>query len=455
MQGRRCIIKSVSGLDSVERRSEQVKSLGKLASAVVQANSPLWFTGSTDNLPPKIERLVRKHVENAHSRTVAVIPLLSPVTTSDDGDPFEQSQQPETGAPVGALVIEQLSEASATPELKRRAELVASHAQTALANSVDHQSIFLMPLWKSIGKVCQQFQGYRLARTAMVLAVLTSILGFLCLYPYPFYISASGSLVPERQHEVYAQLDGILTEIKVSNMGDSIVEQGQLLAEMKSSVLELKIGDIQGRIQQATKEREFAEAGKTSGDDQAEIDAYTFQFERASQTIKNLERELVVQQKDLELLKVRAPIAGQVVNWQVRQNLLRRPVRFGQHLMTIVPPDTQWLIELELPERRIAHLSREMQESDELIKVTFALHSLPGREFEGELLSLDQRLDVYSEEGNAALVRVRFENDSIPAGLFRSGTRVTGKVRCGTCSVGYAMFYELIETAKSKWQFWF
>jgi hypothetical protein len=168
-----------------------------------------------------------------------------------------------------------------------------------------------------------------------------------------------------------------------------------------------------------------------------------------------LTNELEVKMKDRELLKVRAPAAGQVVNWQVRQNLLRRPVRFGQHLMTIVPPDTQWLIELEMPERRLAHLAKAMAESDQKLKVTFALLSWPGKEFEGELISVDQKLDVYSDEGNAALVRVVFPNDVMPEELLKAGTRVTGKVSCGTEPIGYAMFYELIETVKSKWQFWF
>jgi multidrug efflux pump subunit AcrA (membrane-fusion protein) len=218
--------------------------------------------------------------------------------------------------------------------------------------------------------------------------------------------------------------------------------------------LELRIGDIQGRIRQAKSEFQIAETGKSTGDPE-ERSAYSYQAARASQQIENLQKELAVQLEDRELLQVRAPIAGRVVNWQVRQNLLRRPVRFGNHLMTIVPPDTEWLIELEMPERRLAHLSRAMENSSEMLKVTFALVSWPGKEFEGELVSVDKKLDVYSDEGNAALVRVSFLNDEVPQELLRSGTRVTGKVQCGTRSIGFAMFYELIETAKSKWQFWF
>jgi hypothetical protein len=455
MQGSKCVVKSVSGLDAIERRSEQVKTLGRLATSVVQGKSPLWYFGDGTGLAPRLEKRINEHVEKSHARMIAVIPLLDVTPSASDDDPFEQAHASGTEKPVGAMIIEQLNEASASPLLKDRIEIVATHAQTALSNSIDHQSIFLMPLWKAIGKTGQQFRGNRLIRTVSILGVLVAVIGFLSLYPYPFSLGSRGSLVPESRHEIYAQLDGILTDIKVSNTGDSMVEKDQLLATMASSTLELQIGDVEGRIAQAKNERRIAEAGKTRGGDADEQLAYASQFQRASQTIVNLENELAVKLRDRELLEVRAPIAGQVVNWQVRQNLLRRPVRFGQHLMTVVPPDTQWLIELEMPERRLAHLSRAMEDSPEVLTVTFALLSWPGKEFEGELVSVDQKLDVYSDEGNAALVRVRFPNDVIPTELLRSGTRVTGKVHCGTQPIGYALFYELIETVQSKWQFWF
>ena len=454
MQGSRCVIKSVSGLDAIERRSEQVKTLGRLATSVVKSKKALWYEGDRASLPPTLEKRIHDHVEKSHARMVAVIPLLNVQPTPLDDDPFERAKPSGSEPPVGALIIEQLNESSVSPALKQRIEVVATHAQTALANSIDHQSIFLMPLWKGIGKLTKQFQGRKLIRTVMIAATLAAVTAFLCLFPYPFSLSARGNLVPESQNEIYAQLDGILTDIKVSNTGDSIVEKDQILATMASTTLELRIGDLEGRIAQAKNEFQMAETGKTMGEQEERL-AYTYQSARASRQIENLKNELAVQLKDRELLQVRAPIAGQVVNWQVRQNLLRRPVRFGQHLMTIVPPDTQWLIELEMPERRLAHLSRAMEESEEVLKVTFALVSWPGKEFEGELISVDQKLDVYSDEGNAALVRVSFLNDDVPKDLLRSGTRVTGKVQCGTRPIGYAMFYELIETVKSKWQFWF
>ena len=454
MRGSRCAVKTVSGLDTIERRSDQVKTLGKLATAVVRSRKPLWFDGDTKDLPPQIERRVEEHVEKSHARMTAVIPLFRTEKTADSGDPFETPEH-GPGKPVGALIVEQLNTASTTEQFQQRVEMVATHAQTALTNSIDHQSIFLLPLWKTIGKLSAQFQGSRLLRTLGVLGAIVALGAFLCLFPYQFALGARGSLVPEKQTEIYAKLDGVLTEIHVSNSGDTLVEQGQLLATMASSTLELRIGDLEGRIGQAKKELRFANDGKNSGADPEETKAYSFQAERARQTILNLQSELKVLLKDRDHLEVRAPTAGRIVNWQVRQNLLRRPVRFGQHLMTVVPPETQWLMELEMPERRLAHLTRAMKKSDELLVVSLALESWPGNEFEGQLISVDQKLDVYSDEGNAALVRVSFPNDSIPEELLLSGARVRAKVDCGTRPIGYALFYELIETVQSKWQFWF
>lgn len=455
MHGSRCVVKTVSGLDSIERRSEQVKTLGRLATAVVKTRSPLWYDGDDSDLPPQIEKRVHDHVDKSHARMIAVVPLLDGI--DEDDQPFDSGNDKAARktTPIGAIIIEQLKGSEISSTFQNRVDVVVKHSQTALANSLDHQSIFLMPLWKTIGVGLRQFQGRRLIRTTAILSMIAATLAFLCLFPYPFSLGARGNLVPERQHEIYAQLDGTLDDIKVSNTGDTIVEQGQLLATMTSTQLELQIQDIEGRINQAVQEKRNASTGKTRVSDPAERTAYVAQYERADQTIRNLTNELNVKLRDRDLLQIRAPAAGQVVNWQVRQNLLRRPVRFGQHLMTIVPPDTQWLIELEMPERRLSHLATAMQDSGERLQVTFALLSWPGKEFEGELISVDQKLDVYSDEGNSALVRVQFANGVIPTELLRSGTRVTGKVHCGTEPIGYAMFYELIETVKSKWQFWF
>ena len=122
--------------------------------------------------------------------------------------------------------------------------------------------------------------------------------------------------------------------------------------------------------------------------------------------------------------------------------------------MTIVDPNTDFEIELEMPERRLAHLLDAEEQSDEPLQVTFGLISHPGTEYKGVVTRIDRRLDVHSDEGNTAKVRVAFDNQQIGQNLTRSGTRVTAKVHCGTRSIGYVVFHELIETVQSSVLFW-
>jgi transcriptional regulator with GAF, ATPase, and Fis domain len=58
-KGRGCRVKAVSGLDSIERRAEQVKKLGELAATVIRTGQPLWYDGDDDDLPPKCWRSFR------------------------------------------------------------------------------------------------------------------------------------------------------------------------------------------------------------------------------------------------------------------------------------------------------------------------------------------------------------------------------------------------------------
>ena len=171
----------------------------------------------------------------------------------------------------------------------------------------------------------------------------------------------------------------------------------------------------------------------------------------------NYSLQLEIKRRQLEFLNVRAPATGTVVNWKLRENLLRRPVQRGQNLMTIVDPDTEWTVELELPERRTIHLQQALNnvKNPEDIQVTFTLASNPGKQFHGKLTRLDQRLDVHSDDGNALLVRVAFDESDIPPELLRDGTRVTAKIEVGTRSLGYVWLHELFETVRASVMFWF
>ncbi len=83
--GNRCKIEAVSGQETFDKRSNTVTLLGKLASVVVKAGEPLWYTGDTRDLAPQVEDAVEAYVDESHSKTVVVLPLVRPHEVEEDG----------------------------------------------------------------------------------------------------------------------------------------------------------------------------------------------------------------------------------------------------------------------------------------------------------------------------------------------------------------------------------
>jgi hypothetical protein len=81
-----------------------------------------------------------------------------------------------------------------------------------------------------------------------------------------------------------------------------------------------------------------------------------------------------------------------------------------------------------------------------------ALSTEPGVEYEGEVVEVERTAEARGEEGTTVLVRVAIDRDRI-ANL-RSDTTVTAKVHCGTRSLGYVWFCDLIETVQTHILFW-
>ena len=451
--GSRTQVRAVSGLDSIERRSEQIKKLNGLASRVIRTGEPLWYSGEESDFPPQIEKHLHEYVDRSHTRLLGIIPLRA---NPEPASTLEAAPRPGTKPRfLGALIIEQLSDSEISDSLQNRVEVLASHGQAALTNAANHNSIFLLPLWKTLGASISPSTHGRWAKLG-ILAILLATIGFaLCTFPHPFTLGASGQLIPQTQHEVFANVDGILTDIEVSDNADTVVRQGDVLARMSNTDLLFEIENLNGELEQVNKSiSALMRAQATQQSSPYERIILDGEYNEAVANQESIKEQLRIKNDELKLLVVQSPASGRVVNWQVKQNLLRRPVTRGQKLMTVVDPNTLWEIELELPEKRVSHLMRAMK-SDQPILVDFALVSFPGEEFHGKVLSLDRKLNVYSDDGNAMLVRVAFQNDQIPEDLLRSGTRVKAQLHCGERSVGYVFFHDLIETVQSSWMLWF
>ena len=141
-KGNRCTIEAISGQDVFDKRSNTVRLLGRLASAVVATGEPVWYAGDTRDLAPQVEDAVQEYVDDAHSKMIAVLPLGRP---KPDEDADEQEKDDAEG-PVGALIVEQIEDNRVAPAMAQRIDVVCRHSSVAMANAMEHQSLFLMPV---------------------------------------------------------------------------------------------------------------------------------------------------------------------------------------------------------------------------------------------------------------------------------------------------------------------
>ena len=161
-----------------DKRSNTVRLLGRLASAVVATGEPVWYAGDTRDLAPQVEDAVQEYVDDAHSKMIAVLPLGRPKPDQD----ADQQEKDDAEGPVGALIVEQIEDNRVAPAMAQRIDVVCRHSSVAMANAMEHQSLFLMPLWRAIGKSKFIVQARTLPKTILVaIAVLVVIVGlFIC-----------------------------------------------------------------------------------------------------------------------------------------------------------------------------------------------------------------------------------------------------------------------------------
>ena len=447
--GRKCRIEAVSGQDLFDKRSNTVRLLGELATKVVDTRDPIWYTGDTSDMAPQVEEAVQEYVDDSHSKTVAVLPLNRPGLREEEQDP-DNPEEPEP--PIGALIVEQIEDSRIPDTMLHRVDVVAKHSSTALANAMEHQNLFLMPVWRALGNTRWVFQARTLPKTLSIsAAVLVVILG-LIFVPWNFELKANGSLEPVDRSEVFAKVDGVVKSVPVSH--GQMVEKGQLLLELRSSDLRIQMrqlrGDLSATEQQIISKRWQIKNGRLR---QEEKNQLTGEVQSLEEKRRSLQTQLALLEEKEKDLKVTSPRAGQVITWDLQNLLDGRPVGRGQVLMQVADTQGPWQLELQMPEDSMGYIvqaQRDQEKKD--LPVTFILATDPGEEFEGNIKDIHYSAEVRGEEGNTVLIKVEIA-DSVDREMFpdlRPGTEVTAKVYCGRRSIGFVLLHKAFAFVQSR-----
>lgn len=454
MKGRKAKLIAISGQDSIEGRSNQVQALNRLATRVIRGRDPLWYDAETDELPPQIEEAIDEYVDLSHGRTLTVLPIHAPekivagdVLAGRDAIEARRYDQPI----IGAIIIEQIETQIGRKDLEGRVDLIYEHACRAMSNSLAHDTMFLMPVWKLLDRATWFFRGSALPKTLAVLTLVAAAIAALFLIQIDFDLEAKGVLKPELQQDIFAHVDGDVEEVYVRHK--SPVTAGQPLVKLKNSELDKEIARLMGEMNSAIQQIQSSERELNVVASLTEADRRRFQAEIIEQQVllEQLGHQLAIQEARRDALLRKSPIDGIVTTWDVEKILRGRPVVTGQVLLNVAHLDSDWYLEVQMPEKRMKHLDRAFaQAKTNYLPVEFILQSESEKTHTGKLYIQDvhQQAEMNGDEGLA--VRLKIIPDT-QAGLPRlPNSSVTVDVKCGRAAAAYAWFYEIPEWIRAN-----
>ena len=465
-RGRTCPITAVSGQDTVNKRSTTVRLLGKLATAVFKAGEPIVYTGDTSDFPPQIERTLENYVDESHCKMVAVQPLFQRKREDNEDRPLQRRKRLR---PFGVLIVEQIEDSQVTERTRKRITIVADHAGSALGNALEHQSIFLLPLWKLLGKSKKLVVGETLPKTFAVTALLVALIAILVFMPYPFQMHCTGTLEPVLRQRIYSQLESEIEKLYVDHntpvVGPSDGYRGTTLLTLRSPELDALEVQLYGEEQEINEE--LASLTRILMDQDRQLTDYRRaellgQQSRAEIRLKTVQHKRhIFYQLQKPNLFITSPMRGVVISGDVKRRLTEKlPISRMQYVMEIADLEGPWQLELLMPEKRMGYLAKQQEQQPGVpLRVEFISSADPAQEKHyGTITEIHDRAEVRSQSDNTNTVAIKVALEDVESlrHILRSGAECTARINCGRKPLGYVLFYEVIVYVKKNILFrWF
>lgn len=445
-RGRRTDVLASSGVDEVQKRADQTRSLSRLAAETIKLGQPVIFTGTIDEFSKRIGELLDTHVRLSNARYVMMIPLFANDRRQIDIDPTsDEARQEIARKPIGCLIAEQLSDAHPPDDVERRGMLLADHLGASLSNARSVEQIPFSRTLRSAGALRDWMHGRKLLKTLLALAVLVATALVLAFVPWEYRVKADGRLMPVQQTRVYAPVDGEVESI--------LVESGQQVS-LEQPLVQLQNPELKAEIVRLTNERRESEKSavvlmnqinELVDDKPEEAARLTADYLEARGRVLSLDDQLEILQQRYDRLLIRADRAGVIATFQLEELLAGRPVNRGELLLEIMQPDGEWRLELQVPEHRIGHIRRSIaRQSASELPATYVLATATEKSYPGQLERLSTMADVsQQEQTNVVECYVSLDREERPD--LSIGAEVTAKIDCGQRSLGYVLFGDVVE----------
>ncbi|QDU40504.1 HlyD family secretion protein [Maioricimonas rarisocia] len=437
-------MEAISDQDTINYRSNLVQALTRAARQSADDRDGLVYIKSNEARPEWVEELLGHYGADAQPVGLCIAPLQT-IARSDAAsaqDAQDNAADPPTRM-VGVIVLEQFDNPETFPPMLQRLQQVAPHFAAGLENSLEHERVFLLPLWKSLGRVRESMTAARITKSTLLLALLIAAVVALVVVPLELRLKAPGQLRAAERRGVFATEAGVVREVKVQH-GD-VVDQGEPVLVLENTDLEMSLEHAVALLAEAQEQLKRLQAEReTTGLPRDRRIQVSGQIAEVNERIHRLEQQAEKTRRRLEQLTVKAPIDGMITSWYPERGLLNRPVDIGTELLYQIDEDGKWVLELDVPEENAGYLLRRMNElgEDGRIDVTYVLSTHPRRRFRGWIVDVASRTDVEAEE-HVVSALVELDPDDLPP--LREGAEVTARLHCGEHAAGFVWFREVIE----------
>ncbi len=444
--GRKTIIRAISGQDSVNQRANLVRMMTKMSTKILATRRSFTYTGKIDDLPADMEGPLTDYIQESGSRMVMVAPLFKPDPASDhtDGDAADATNSKQA-TPIGGLIVEQISESHPKSGLKEKVDFLADHVATALWNARIHQRLFLMPVWRFMGRSFALLEGRNLLKAVAVVVVLIVLVLAMVFVPCEYRVAGEGQLLPVIHRDVFAPEDGEVVEIYVKSKSQVKKNDPLLLIrneDLRHQLVTVRTQSFEARQRQHVLYAQLADAMTLVHKEEA----IRLQGEIVKTRIEidGLQRQVDILDERTAALTVCAPINGVVATFQIEQLLKDRPVRRGEVLLEVKDDTDAWRLELEVEERRLRHiLDAQKVRTNEQLLVEFILATAAEATFRGNVEVVSNRSNPSGNGTNVIQVFVTTGTQRLPNR--RIGAEVRAKIFCGKKRLGYVLFGDVIE----------
>jgi multidrug efflux pump subunit AcrA (membrane-fusion protein) len=440
--GRHYRVSAVSGQEVFDKRAMAIKAVETLTSRIAAVGRTTSFP-EVDGVEVIGSEDYEEYVDISHTKRLSVVPLIPAPEVDPEGKVNEKPA-------VGAIVAEWFEASPWTPEERLHLERTAKIGTIALGAALEHDSLFLLPVWRTLGRLRKAaFEPGTKRRTYAILALATAVVAALVFYPADYTAYCRGTLQPVDRRHVFAPQDGTIRKIVIKH--GQHVKKGDLLLEMRNTDLEIAAAEAAGRrtslAEQLTgiERTLFDEGRRLTSEERSRLSG---QRSELREQIASLDRQLVLYAEKRERLKVTSPLEGEVTTWGAEHLLENRPVRQGQVLLTVADTSGPWELELKVPETRSGRLFEAKSDSNQPLEVTYSPALDPGNVRRGRVTEIQNSAELRGEEGNTVLVRADIQAADIPQR--RPGAEVAAHVHCGRRPLGYVWLCDVVDFLRAK-----